>query len=113
MLCFSFYWPKNNVVLIFLYFFALVPPTITFKSKGKVTIVEGNVLYLFCEAEGNPKPLVTWRKSGNVLQSSISKTELIIQDVSENDAGIYECEVSNSLGTFTYTVEVTIKGNVT
>jgi len=68
---------------------------------------------LFCEAEGNPKPLVTWRKSGSVLQSSIGKTELIIQDASENDAGIYECEVSNSVGTITYTVEVTIKGKVT
>ena len=114
MLRFSFYRPKNNVVFIFLYFFAIViPPTITFKSKGKVTIVEGNVLYLFCEAEGNPKPLVIWRKSGNVLHRSISKTELIIQDVSENDAGIYECEVSNSGGTLTFTVEVTIKGNVT
>ena len=106
MLCFNFYF-------IFLDFFALVPPTITFKSKAKVTIVEGNVLYLFCEAEGNPKPLVTWRKSGNVLQSNISKTELIIHDASENDAGIYECEVSNSVGTLTYTVEVIIKGNVT
>ncbi|XP_020616013.1 hemicentin-1-like [Orbicella faveolata] len=90
-----------------------VPPTITFKSKGKVAIVEGNVLYLFCEAEGNPTPLVTWRKSGRVLQSSISKTELIIQDANENDAGIYECEVSNSVGTMTYTVEVAIKGKVT
>ena len=69
-------------------------------------------MYLFCEAEGNPKPLVTWRKSGRVLQSSIDKTELIIQDVSENDAGIYESEVSNSGGSLTYKVEVTIKGNV-
>ena len=105
-MCFNFYF-------IFLDFFPLVPPTITFKSKAKVTIVEGNVLYLFCEADGNPKPLVTWRKSGNVLQSNISKTELIIHDASENDAGTYECEVSNKVGTLTYTVEVTIKGNVT
>jgi len=113
MLRLNFYCPKNNVVFIFIYFLSLAPPTITFKSIGKVTIVEGNVLYLFCEAEGNPTPLVTWRKSGRVLQNSISKTELIIQDVSENDAGIYECEVSNSVGTMTYTVEVRIKGKVT
>jgi len=92
---------------------ALVPPTITFKTKGKVTIVEGNVLYLFCESEGNPTPLVTWRKDGRVLQKGKGKTELIIQDVSENDAGIYECKVSNSVGTKSYTVEVTIKGKVT
>lgn len=109
----NFYWPKNNAVFIFLYFFAIVPPTITLKSKGKVTIVEGNILYLFCEAEGIPKPLFTWRKSGKVLQSSIHKADLTIHDVSESDAGIYECEVSNSVGTMSYTVEVTIKGKVT
>ena len=68
---------------------------------------------MFYEAEGNPKPLVTWRKSGSLLQSSISKTELIIQEVSDNEAGIYKCEVSNSAGTVTYTVEVTIKSKVT
>ena len=93
MLSLNFYWPKNDVVVIFLYFFAIVRPTITSKSKGKVTIVKGNVLYLFYEAEGNPKPLVIWRKSGSLLQSSISKTELIIQEVSDNEAGIYKCEV--------------------
>lgn len=68
---------------------------------------------MFCKAEGNPKPLVAWRKSGGVLQSSISRTELIIQNVSENDAGTYECEVSNSVGTIRHTVEVTIKGKFT
>ena len=70
-------------------------------------------MHLFCEAKGNPKPLVIWMKSGRVLQSSISKIELIIQDASEHNAGIYECEVSNSLGTLTYTVEVKIKAKVT
>ena len=68
---------------------------------------------MFYEAEGNPKPLVIWRKSGSLLQSSISKTELIIQEVSDNEAGIYICEVSNSAGTVTYTVEVTIKSKLT
>jgi len=113
MLRLGFYWPKNNVVFICLYFLSLVPPTITFKSKDKVTIIEGNVLYLFCEADSNPAPLVTWRKGSRVLQRGKGKTELIIRDVSENDAGIYECEVSNSIGTKSYTVEVTIKGKVT
>ncbi|XP_078355772.1 fibroblast growth factor receptor homolog 1-like, partial [Oculina patagonica] len=89
-----------------------VPPTITKKSKGKVTVVEGNVLYLACEAEGNPTPLFTWRKNGKILQSSINKTDLIIDDASKEDAGNYECKVVNSVGAKSYTVEVTIKGIV-
>ena len=89
----------------------LTVPTITNKSKSKVTVVEGNVLYLVCEAKGYPLPFVTWIKNGKVLQTNIRKTDLIIDDTSEKDAGKYECEASNIVGTVSYTVEVTIKGN--
>ena len=90
-----------------------VTPTITKKSKTKVTVVEGNVLYLVCEAEGFPSPSVTWRKNGKVLQTNINKTIFIIDDTSEKDAGKYECKASNAVRTVSYTVEVTIKGKVT
>ncbi|KAL9966766.1 hypothetical protein ACROYT_G024885 [Oculina patagonica] len=88
-----------------------VPPTITKKSKNKVTVIEGNVLYLACEAEGYPAPLFTWRKNGKMLQSSVNKTDLIIDDTSEEDAGSYECKAVNPAGAVSYTVEVTIKGS--
>ena len=87
-----------------------IVPTITNKSKSKVTIFEGNVLYLVCEAKGYPTPSVTWKKNDKVLQTSINKTDFITDDTSEKDAGKYECEVSNSVGTVSYTVEVAIKG---
>ena len=74
-------------------------------------MVEGNVLYLVCEAKGYPSPSVTWKKNEKVLQTSITRTDFIIDNTSEKDAGKYECEASNSLGTVSYTVEVTIKGN--
>ena len=86
-----------------------MPPTISKKSKNEVTVVEGNVLYLLCEAEGNPTPLVTWRKRGKLLQSSFNETNFIIHDAKNTDAGIYECKASNSAGTVGYSVEVTIK----
>ena len=76
-------------------------------------MVEGNVLYLVCQAEGLPTPSVTWKKNGKVLQTDINKTVFIIDDTSEKDAGKYECEASNFAGTVSYTVEVSIKGNVT
>ena len=91
----------------------IVTPTVTKKSKRKVTVVEGNVLYLVCEAEGFPSPSVTWKKNGKVLQENINKTDFIVDDTGENNAGKYECEASNSVGTVSYTVEVTIKGKVT
>ena len=91
----------------------IVSPTITKQSKSKVTVVEGNVLYLVCETEGYPTPSVTWKKNGKVLQTNRNKTDFIIDDTSKKDAGKYECEASNSVGTVSYTVEVTIKGKTT
>ena len=88
-------------------------PTITLQNRDKVTIVKGNVLYLFCKAEGYPKPLVTWRKDGKLLQGSVNETDFIVYDAKKNDAGKYECEASNSVGTVSHTVEVTIQGKVT
>jgi len=77
--------------------------------------VEGNTLYLLCEAEGNPTPLVTWEKQRKLLQSSFNETNFIIHDARNTDAGSYECKASNSVGTVSYKVEVTIKlkGEVT
>ncbi|XP_078381391.1 protein turtle homolog B-like [Oculina patagonica] len=88
----------------------LAPPKIYKKSKSEVAVVEGNILLLVCEAEGSPTPHVSWRKYGKVLQSSINKTNFIIDDASKEDAGSYECKVSNSVGTVSHTVEVTVKG---
>lgn len=96
------------------YFFCtllyIVTPTITKRSKSEVTVVDGNVLYLVCEAEGFPTPSVTWKKNGKVLQTNINKNDFIIDDTSDKDTGKYECEASNTVGTVSYTVEVTIKG---
>ena len=77
--------------------------------------MEGNTLYLLCEAEGNPTPLVTWEKQRKLLQSSFNETNFIIHDARNTDAGSYECKASNSVGTVSYKVEVTIKpkGEVT
>ena len=88
-------------------------PTITNKSKRRVTIFEGNVLYLVCDTEGYPTPSVTWKKNGKVLQTNITRSDFIIDDTSEKDAGKYECEAVNSVGTVRYTVKVAIKGIVT
>ena len=92
-----------------------MPPTIAKRSRDEVTVVEGNVLYLLCEVEGNPTPLVTWKKQGKLLQSSFNETNFIIHDAKNTDAGIYECKASNSVGTVSYKLEVAIKpkGEVT
>ena len=88
-------------------------PKITKKSKSKVTVVEGNALYLVCEAKGVPTPFVSWRKIGErVLQSNMNITYFVIDDASKDNAGKYECKVSNPVGTVRHTMEITIIGKL-
>ena len=71
---------------------------------------EGNPLFLVCEAQGFPIPLVTWTKDGKLLQSRTNETYFVIHDATKKDGGNYKCDASNSAGTASYTVKVTITG---
>ncbi|XP_071438970.1 leucine-rich repeats and immunoglobulin-like domains protein 3 [Hetaerina americana] len=65
----------------------------------------GETIVLECMASGSPKPRLTWRKDG----SNLVPTErhfftaddqlLIIVGTTVSDTGMYECEMSNPLGT--------------
>lgn len=66
----------------------------------------GEAVVLECMATGLPKPNLVWSKNGERITNQ-SNTRyfltaddqlLIIRDTEQNDAGIFECEVSNSLG---------------
>ena len=96
----------------YLFLFSVAPPRITKRSKEKVTVIEGNPLFLVCGAEGFPVPIITWTKNGKSLLGSHNKTKFIIHDTSKEDAGKYKCEASNTAGraSYTCTVEVTGKG---
>ena len=86
-----------------------MPPKITSKSKREVTEHEGKVLLLKCKAEGVPTPFVIWRKDDLVIQNHTGlHTNLMRENASEADEGVYVCEASNSAGSDSYRVEVKI-----
>lgn len=61
-----------------------------------VDIVNVKNLYLLCEANGNPKPTITWRNGGSVIGNS----EKISIDVSKKlTFNTYECEATNNIKT--------------
>ena len=90
----------------------LALPYITNKSKSQVTVIEGNTLYLACEVEGNPQPVVSWEKDGNILQNSTKNTNFIRHHTKKDDTGRYKCKATNSVGSDSYAVDVTIKGRL-
>ena len=58
---------------------------------------------LFCNATGNPAPMILWTKDGSPINNSrisfsIQNRLLNISNVSRTDSGRYRCVANNSLG---------------
>ncbi|XP_067873835.1 ADAMTS-like protein 3 isoform X3 [Heterodontus francisci] len=95
------------------------PPIILRKKQGpvlpqrNVSIAIGTLAYLadntdsitlVCEAVGVPEPEVTWTKDGAPVKFNkrillLGSARLQIQNVTNQDAGLYGCTVTSELGT--------------
>ena len=53
---------------------------------------------LWCNATGNPKPSITWKKIGNSSVILSSEKNLTISHVRIRDGGVYACTAENGLG---------------
>lgn len=79
--------------------------------------VIGASAVLECMASGSPKPQLFWRKNGSPLQTTerhfltAENQLLIIVGIIPSDAGLYECEMSNSLGSVVGNSQLSIKSN--
>ncbi|KAM9825349.1 immunoglobulin superfamily containing leucine-rich repeat protein 2-like [Syngnathus typhle] len=98
-------------------------PKVTIRTEPNIddtTLYEGDTLVLHCEYDGNPKPLVTWRRRGQAQELDLTSTEdqssersslpnhsvrifnngtLIISHLSAAAGGNYSCSASNEFGT--------------
>uniref|UniRef100_A0A7E4UTJ4 Hemicentin-1 n=1 Tax=Panagrellus redivivus TaxID=6233 RepID=A0A7E4UTJ4_PANRE len=92
------------------------PPAVTVKP-GKEGAIRplGTSITLFCEAAGNPAPIVHWQFEGRVLihspegtQLSDGNARLDIPVLKLEDAGGYTCSAKNEVGTDEATIVVDI-----
>ena len=72
--------------------------------QANVTKEEGSNLTLFCNATGNPTPIMLWTKDGSPIHKNFGISFLIhnrllkISNVHRTDSGHYRCVANNSLG---------------
>ncbi|KAJ8002671.1 hypothetical protein DPEC_G00161310 [Dallia pectoralis] len=83
-------------------------------SVSYKTVLRGEVLELECIAEGLPTPTVSWMKvSGDFAARRTSLQQfhktLHIENVSEADAGQYQCTGNNDMGSIRHTFHVTVR----
>ncbi|XP_056321926.1 vascular cell adhesion protein 1 [Danio aesculapii] len=86
------------------------PGTITI-SSNKASVKLGENLEITCQADGNPKPKISWQKQKEADPEHQSKNEkLIINNASWSQAGWYQCNASNYMGSLQKRVEVIVLG---
>ena len=84
-------------------------PEITVHPKKETRPVEGDNVTLSCNADGNPKPTISWTRNRSPVTKSDNsrisfsedKKQLTITNVSRTDSGEYQCVANNSLGNAT------------
>ncbi|GCB63164.1 hypothetical protein scyTo_0013161 [Scyliorhinus torazame] len=92
-----------------------VTPTIA-ASSPSLSVFINQVALLECEAQGIPKPTVTWRKNGNSLAADSSRFDFLsegslrIRSVQASDSGRYLCTASNAVGTDHHRIELQVLG---
>ncbi|XP_026558988.1 hemicentin-1 [Pseudonaja textilis] len=91
-----------------------VPPYIA-PGPVNVTVSVNIQTTLACETTGIPKPAITWKKNGHVLnldQNSfrlLSSGSLVILSPTVEDTGLYECVVTNEAGKDQRTISLMVE----
>ncbi|KAA0707146.1 Basement membrane-specific heparan sulfate proteoglycan core protein [Triplophysa tibetana] len=71
-----------------------------------IVVVEGSTAVLHCDANGFPKPTITWSKERSSLpwRHKIVDNSLVLTNVGRQDSGQYVCNASNHMGISEVTV---------
>ena len=99
-----YFFPNELMFLVLL--FLPVPPKIV-KQPQNISIDEGDMIILECEALGFPVPQITWFLNDSVLSTNSSLVEIISASKSEHE-GRYRCEAKNPAGSVAASAIVTI-----
>ncbi|KAA0188047.1 hypothetical protein HAZT_HAZT007316 [Hyalella azteca] len=74
----------------------------TVKPEHKIIeAIKGDKADLDCNADGNPKPTITWTKQGGKMPSGEAQergTSIIFEEVDRHVHGTYECLAQNGVG---------------
>ncbi|XP_069802948.1 basement membrane-specific heparan sulfate proteoglycan core protein isoform X4 [Dendropsophus ebraccatus] len=95
-------------------------PTVSVIPQGPVRVNVGETIYLECSGMGDPRPVVSWRRTGSrqTIQQQHhvpldSHAVLQIPSAKPDDAGSYTCVGHNPAGSTQVNVDVLVEDRVT
>ena len=74
-------------------------PRFSQKPPVHVFAVEGKTVVLNCSAEGDPQPVISWKRQGGQLPAGrtvVTDKHLTIQNTKKEDAGTYVCTATSA-----------------
>ncbi|XP_045912374.1 basement membrane-specific heparan sulfate proteoglycan core protein-like isoform X7 [Micropterus dolomieu] len=88
-------------------------PQVQVSPQNIHEVHEGDTLRLYCRASGTPTPKLTWLKNGGQIpqQARMERTDigtLLIPNIKISDSGTYMCVGSNSIGSNSAPIKVTV-----
>lgn len=107
LVCYYYYFKCFIVSL-------LVPARITAPPDDVIANVGQTFVRFLCEAEGIPKPTLSWRRESEIIEASgrisLSGNQLVITNAELLDSGTYTCIASNAAGSDTASAELNVLG---
>ncbi|XP_058866115.1 protein turtle homolog B isoform X2 [Acipenser ruthenus] len=90
------------------------PPTFTETPPQYVEVKEGGSITLTCTAFGNPNPIVSWLREGQLLggdaKYKVSDGSLTVLSISREDRGAYTCRAYSVQGEAVHTTRLLVQG---
>lgn len=91
-----------------------VAPVIRKEPRDESAVSGQEVVKMPCKADGRPKPFIIWRKDGHILENGDkhrieAEGSLYVYNITEDDAGIYECSAENHVGFDTARARLTVE----
>ena len=103
-----FFFLSITISILGLPIFTTVPPSLASPAQGTTFQAK-------CQAEGYPRPVITWSRS--VLPLPAERTEVnpgmpTIKNLSLADSGLYECVATNIMGTKKTRINVVVQSRL-
>ena len=99
------------------FIFPIAVPKLTRFPPPRVEAIEGNAVIMQCQAQGHPRPVISWRTKGAPvnLDSRVTvepRGDLRFTRVHSRDGGVYRCLATNKAGSVVSTSRLVIKGQI-
>ena len=93
--------------------FFIVPVSFVAVPTATVIVQPGQTVRLECSASGDPEPTVSWSHVSNASSSRemtvTSNGSMLIENVKNEDEGIYFCTATNAFGSKRHSVTLQLQ----